>query len=97
LKFKASFSPHAKEDKIEIKNYLSKFYSTTPKRFTTSLKKHVSNLKENPYMYPVYPEIPEYRRMVVDNYIVLYKIFDELKKVEISRILRASWDLQKHL
>jgi len=60
LKFKACFSPHAKEDKIEIKSYLSKFYPNTPKRFTTALKKHVSNLKENPYMYPVYPENPDY-------------------------------------
>ena len=97
MKFKTSFSPHSKKDKVEIKSYLSRFYPTTPKRFTTALKKHVSNLKENPYMYPVYPENPDYRRMVVGNYIVLYKIFEELKKIEISRILRASWDLPKHL
>ena len=38
LKFKVRFSPHAKDDKIEIKSYLSKFYPTTPKRFTTALK-----------------------------------------------------------
>jgi len=97
LKFKASFSPHAKEDKIEIKDYLSQFYPTTPRRFTTALKKYVSNLKENPYMYPVYSENPNYRRMVVDNYIVLYKISEEVKEIKISRILRASWDLPKYL
>jgi len=97
LKYKAKFLILAIKDKQEIKKYLSKFYPTTPKRFTSALKKHISNLKENPYMYPVYPEIPDYRRMIVDNYIVLYKIFEEEKKVEIIRILRASWDLPKYL
>jgi len=97
LKFTVSYSPHAKKDKIEIKSYLSKFYPTTPKRFTTALKKQVSNLKENPNMYPVYLENPEYRRMIVDNYIVLYKISETVKNIEIYRILRASWDLPKYL
>jgi addiction module RelE/StbE family toxin len=97
LKYNASFSILAKEDKNEIKRYLSQFYPETPKRFTTALKKHISILKENPYMYPIYPENPDYRRMVVDNYIVLYKIIDDEKKIEIFRILRASWDLPKYL
>jgi len=97
LKYNASFSIPAKEDKNEIKKYLSKFYPDTPKRFTAALRKHIDNLKQNPYMYPVYPENPDYRRMLVDNYIVLYKIIEEAKKVEIFRILRASWDLPKYL
>ena len=97
MKYRAIFLILAIKDKQEIKKYLSKFYPTTPKRFTTELKKHVSNLKENPYMYPVYNENPDYRRMLVENYIVLYKILEEVKKVEIIRILRASWDLPKYL
>ena len=103
MKFKVRFSPHAKDDKIEIKSYLSKFYPTTPKRFTTALKKHISNLKENPYMYPVYChptnalENSDYRCMGVDNYIVFYRIFEEAEEIEVSRILRASWDLPKYL
>jgi len=97
LKYSVKFLILAIEDKKEIKTYLSKFYPTTPKRFTTALKKHISNLKENPYMYQIYPEKPDYRRMTVDNYIVLYKIIEEERRVEIIRILRASWDLPKYL
>jgi plasmid stabilization system protein ParE len=63
LKYKANFSDYAKEDKISIKNYLSKFYPETPRRFTTALKKHINNIKENPYMYPICPENPEFRRI----------------------------------
>jgi hypothetical protein len=35
--------------------------------------------------------------MIVDNYIVMYKIIEGEKKIEISRILRASWNLPKYL
>jgi addiction module RelE/StbE family toxin len=97
LKYAVRFSPFAKEDKEEIKTYLSKFYPETPRRFTASLKKHINNLKENPYIYPEYPENPEYRRMFVGNYIVFYKIHEEEKQIDIYRILRASWDLPKYL
>ena len=97
MKYKAVVSDYAIEDKKEIKIYLSKFYPETPKRFTSALKKHISSLKENPYMYPLYSENPDYRRMVVDNYIVLYQIIEEIREIKISRILRASWDLPKYL
>ena len=91
------FSPFAKEDKKNITAYLSKFYPKTPSRFNTSLKEHITKLKDNPYIYPEYYENPSYRRMLVNNYIVFYKVNDKDKQIDIYRILRASWDLPKHL
>ena len=60
-------------------------------------KKHIANLKDNPYIYPEYPENTDYRRMFVSNYIVFYKVNDAEKQIDIYRILRASWDLPKYL
>ena len=97
MKYKVRFSPFAKEDKKEIKAYLSKFYPETPRKFTVSLKEHIANLKENPYLYPEYPGKTDYRRMLVGNYIVFYKVNDTEKQIDIYRILRASWDLPKYL
>jgi addiction module RelE/StbE family toxin len=97
LIYTVRFSPFAKEDKKEIKTYLSKFYPETPLRFTASLKEHIASLKDNPYIYPEYPENTDYRRMFVGNYIVFYKINDAEKQIDIYRILRASWDLPKYL
>ena len=48
-------------------------------------------------MYPVYAENADYRHMNVGNYIVFYKINESENQIDIYRILRASWDLQKHL
>ena len=97
MKYTVRFSPFAKEDKKEIKTYLSKFYPRTPQRFTVLLKKHITYLKDNPYVYSEYPENMNYRRMLVGNYVVLYKINDAEKQVDVYRILRASWDLLKYL
>ena len=110
MKYSVRFSPFAKEDKEEIKTYLSRFYPETPRRFTALLKKHIANLKDNPYVNPEYPEPsaeakgrgsppgnPNYRRMLVGNYIVFYKINDAEKQIDIYRILSASWDLPKYL
>jgi addiction module RelE/StbE family toxin len=97
LKYSVRFLLLAKEDKKEIKTYLSKFYEGTPNRFIALLKMQIANLKENPYIYPEYPENPDYRRMSVGNYIVFYKINETEKQIDIYRILRASWDLPKYL
>ena len=97
MKYIVRFSPFAKEDKKEIKAYLSKFYPGTPRRFADLLKKHIANLKNNPYLYPEYSENTNYRRMLVGNYFVFYKVNDSTKQIDIYRILRASWDLPKHL
>ena len=97
MKYSVRFSPFAKEDKKEIKMYLSKFYPETPRRFSALLKKYISNLKNNPYIYPKYPENTDYHCMFVGNYIAFYKINDVEKQIDIYRILRASWDLPKYL
>ena len=97
MKYAVRFSPFAKKDKDEIKTYLSKFYPETPRRFTASLKEHIVNLKDNPYIYPEYAENADYRRMFVGNYIVFYKVNEAEKQIDIYRILRASWDLPKYL
>ena len=97
MKYKILFSPLAKEDKNEIKTYLSKFYPGTPGKFTELLKKQIDFLKENPYMYPEFSENKDYRRMLVGNYIVFYRVDDKKRQVSIFRILRASWDLPNYI
>ena len=97
MKYTVRFSPFAKEDKKEIKTYLSKFYPGTPGRFIALLKKHIASLKDNPYMYPEYQQNTSFRHMPVGNYIVFYKVNDVEKHIDIYRILRATWDLPKYL
>lgn len=48
-------------------------------------------------MCEVYRLDPAYRRMVVDQYLVFYRVNDENKIVEIHRVLRGAWNLPQYL
>ena len=40
---------------------------------------------------------PAYRRLVVDQYLVFYRVNDGNKIVEIHRVLRGAWNLPQYL
>ena len=54
-------------------------------------------LEENPYSWPLYYALPDYRRVLAGKYTMLYKIDDERCEVHIHRILRGSWDVSQYL
>ena len=84
-------------DRDKIKAHLSKFYPGTAKRFFSLLKKKTTRLKTYPESCPVYEDDPDYRRLVVGDYLVFYMINDNAKTVEIHRILHGSMDISQHL
>jgi plasmid stabilization system protein ParE len=87
----------ALEDMDSIITYLSQFYPNTPKKFKTALKRRFATLRRMPRLYPVYPDKPAYRKMLVNEYLVFYKIDEEDKCIEIHRILHSSRDINQHL
>jgi plasmid stabilization system protein ParE len=97
MKYTVRFLSFAQEDKRNILIYLRQFYPSTPGKFSAALKAGISTLKDNPYQYPLYPDYPAYRRMIVGNYLVFYRVNDEALIVEVHRILRGSWDIPHHL
>jgi plasmid stabilization system protein ParE len=96
MKYKLKFLKSAKYDKEGIKRYLSKYYPSTPQNFVKKLKSCIENIKEMPYMYSECEYYPNYRRAVVGNCLVFYKINEENKIVEIHRILPGMWDLARY-
>jgi plasmid stabilization system protein ParE len=51
----------------------------------------ISSLESNPYRHPVFdadPDLPEYRKMVIDRYLILYLIDEENKTVDVDLV----WD-----
>jgi addiction module RelE/StbE family toxin len=96
MKYKLKFLESAKNDKEGIKRYLNRYYPSTYKNFIEKLKNCIENIKEMPYMYPEYEYYPHYRKAVVGNYLVFYKVNEENKIVEIQRILPGTWDLARY-
>jgi addiction module RelE/StbE family toxin len=91
------FLPEAMADAEEIQRYLSQYYESTVRNFFTLLKGRIDTLKSNPYMAPAYPRRPEYRQLVVEDYLVFYKVDEDKKLIEIHRILHGSRDIGRFI
>ena len=79
----------AENDIDDICRYLSQFYPGTPGKNLDTLDESFKNVSINPYMYPKYEYNKEYRKIVVDDYLVFYKIEKENNLVKVFRILHG--------
>ena len=96
MKYRIKFLPDAKADKDDIKAYLDTFYAGTAKRFLDSLNSKITRLKDFPYLYPTYEDDPDYRVLVIGDYLVFYVVIEDGKFVEIHRIFHGSKDISQH-
>jgi len=85
------------KDRAHIKEYLSQFYPDSAKKFFALLKKKTHRLNKFPYSCPIYEDDPDYRVLVVDDYLIFYMVNEDIKIVEIHRILHGSRDISQHL
>ena len=97
MKYRLNFMGDTVVDRENIKIYLSKFYPGTVKRFFSLLKKRTTQLKTFPYSCPKYEDDPDYRILVVGDYLVFYIVNEETKIVEVHRIFHGSRDISQHL
>ena len=97
MTYKIKYLPLAVEDLSEIARYLSGFYPKTASRVLKELREKIAKLGDAPRMCEVYRLDPAYRRLVVDQYLVFYRVNDENKIVEIHRVLRGAWNLPQYL
>lgn len=98
-KYSIEMSDEARQDMKDIAVYI-KYNLQEPnisKRIINKLKKSKFSLINNPYLYSIidddYLKKQEMRKIVVGNYIVFYRIFDNTFKIEIARIMygRRNW------
>ena len=90
MKYSLKYLPDTVKDRENINAYLSEYYKGTAKRFFELLRKKTARLKDFPYSCPVYEDDPDYRRLVVGDYLVFYMVNETKKTVEIHRILHGS-------
>ena len=97
MKYKVVFLPEAMSDSYEIRLYLSQYYQSTFRNFFDLLKKRICILRDNPYIAQEYPDRPSYRRLVIENYVVFYKVNETTGTIEIHRILNGSRDISRYI
>ena len=91
------FLPEADKDYDDIQLYLEQYYENTAVNFFKQLKKRIESLKTNPNIAPSYDKRPSYRKLIVEKYIVFYKVDEEKKRIEIHRILHGSRDIRRYI
>ena len=97
MKYRLRYLDDTISDRENIRAYLSQCYPGTSKRFFTLLKKKIERLKTYPYSCPAYEDDPDYRKLVVGEYLAFYMVDENVKIVEIHRILHGSRDISQHL
>ena len=96
-KYSIEYSKKSKEDLIGIKQYI-KYNLQEPEtasKLISKIRKSIKTLKENPEIYAIIDDDIirklEIRKLIVDNYIIFYRIKND--SIEIVRIMygRRNW------
>lgn len=99
--YKIIFTNTAKNELKSIYLYISKklMMNNSAKKLMKKIEKNIFMLKENPYSarkVRVKPYEYEYHRLVIDKYIVLYRVNENNKEVVIYRVLYEKRDYLKY-
>ena len=101
--YKLEFLPVALQDMAEIIRYISHDLDNKTAATTLSEKliSSAEKLCEFPYAHPVYQPIRplsgEYRKCVVQNYLMFYTVDESKKKVIVYRVIYGKRDVEKML
>jgi len=94
MKYRVKYLITAKQDRETIKTYLNQFSTTAYTRLVAKIKRNIEYAKSNPYMYEVYERRPNFRRIIVEDYLVFYKVNEYERLIEVHHILHGMIDIQ---
>ncbi|MGL4607469.1 MAG: type II toxin-antitoxin system RelE/ParE family toxin [Eubacteriaceae bacterium] len=94
MKFEIRYLPRARGDIIEIADYLSEFGIETAQAFLRDLEEKVLRLQEMPYIGEKYMK---YRRLIIKDYLVFYRVNSEMRTVDVYRVLHGKRNLNNYL
>lgn len=96
-------SPLATNDLIEIFDYIknSLFAEKAAENLIQKIMQHVDQLSTAPEMYPEldnpFFRKKAYRKIIVNNYVVIYSVDHTKQKVNIIRAFYGAMDYEKYL
>ncbi len=96
-KYNIEYSKESKEDLVGIKQYI-KYNLQEPEiaqKLISKIRNEINNLKHNPKIYSIIDDDIikklEIRKLIVDNYIIFYRIKND--NIQIVRVMygRRNW------
>ena len=101
--YELEYQPLAQQDMVNIVGYISKTLHNpaAAERLATAFIDEAESIREFPYSMPVYHPIRslkyEYRKLIVKNYIMFYRVDEVAKLITIARVVYAKSDYGKKL
>jgi addiction module RelE/StbE family toxin len=101
--YQLEFLPIAKRDMTEIARYISHelYNPSAAEKLADEMIEAAERLAEFPYINAVHltvePLKQEYRKLIVQNYIMFYCIDEKEKKLTITRVIYACRNYEKLL
>jgi len=83
-------------DVLTVAEFLEEYPKKAARIFAT-IDNALRNLAKWPEMYPVYHDIPAFRFIVAEDYLVFYKVKNQEKLVEVHRLLHGRMDVPTHM
>jgi len=96
MKYKVEYLSIADRDIVALSDALAE-YTQKAKRIFLEMEKKLKLLEDMPYMWPAYQLKPEYRRMVLEDYLLFYTVDEVEHSVKVYRILYDKMDIPKHM
>ena len=97
MPYKVRYLQLALEDLQEIRDFNKQFSQKYQKNLLTRVKAACSFLATTPEIYPIYEFNSEYRRIVIDDYQVFYKLDKKNKRADVYRILHGARNIKQML
>jgi plasmid stabilization system protein ParE len=97
------YLPIARRDMIDIAKYIGVKLANpdAAERLAEEMIESVNKLTDMPYRCAVYTPVKplkhEYRKLIVRNYIMLYRIDEDKKLITVARVIYAGRDYEKLL
>lgn len=101
--YNLEYLPIARQDLIEIVTYISQDLQNpaAANRLAEEIVQAAEKLQLFPYAWPVYLPIRplqwEYRKLLVQNFLLFYRVDEENKLVTVARVLYARSEYKKQL
>jgi plasmid stabilization system protein ParE len=94
--YRVRFLPTADRDLDAITNALLS-YPKKAERLFQEMKRKLEQVKDNPFMWPVYPANPKYRRILLEDHSLFYTVDEAKREVMVYYIYYAKRDIARLL
>jgi addiction module RelE/StbE family toxin len=101
--YKLEYLPTARQDMIGIARYITRNLANpeAAEKLSVELIEAADSLSAFPYANPAYipikPVLHEYRKFLVQNYLIFYRVDEKTKTVTVTRVIYARRDHEKLL